>query len=169
MLYWSYADDDHSAQRRSGTLKPSTHHADSRENEASEADNGTCVNREGLAHLWMGRESNLTLICIGTSINRGFGCDMGNVESLGWQSPINGRGSLLFIRGIKSRFSNTVRGGLLRGSSASHAHSNRVFCVTHFCVTQECVMNNLFEFGCELATEELVDRADEVAAVVQTS
>ena len=30
-------------------------------------------------------------------------------------------------------------------------------------------MNNLFEFGCELGTEELVDRADEVAAVVQTS
>jgi hypothetical protein len=24
----------------------------------------------------MGRESSLTLICIGTSINRGFGCDM---------------------------------------------------------------------------------------------
>lgn len=41
-------------------------------------------------------------------------------------------------------------------------------CVTHFCVIQKCVMNNPFEFGRELGTEELVDRADEVAAVVQT-
>ena len=43
----------------------------------------------------MGRDSNLTLICIGTSINRGFGCDVGNVESLGSRSPINAIGSLI--------------------------------------------------------------------------
>jgi hypothetical protein len=36
------------------------------------------------------------------------------------------------------------------------------FCVTHVCVIQKCVMNNPFEFGRELGTDELVDRADEV-------
>ena len=41
-------------------------------------------------------------------------------------------------------------------------------CVTQLCVIQHRVMNNPFEFGRELGTEELVDRDDEVAVVVQT-
>jgi hypothetical protein len=49
------------------------------------------------------------LICIGTSINRGFGCDMGNVESLGSRSPINARGSLIH-RENKRQLSGTPSG-----------------------------------------------------------
>ncbi len=41
-------------------------------------------------------------------------------------------------------------------------------CVTHFCVIQPCVMDNPFQFGRELGTDELVDRQDEVAAVIET-
>jgi hypothetical protein len=41
-------------------------------------------------------------------------------------------------------------------------------CVTQLCVIQHRVMNNPFEFGRELGTEELVDRDDDVAVVVQT-
>src|SRR6202453_2066279 len=58
------------------------------------ARSSVCLEKS-LAHLWMGRESSLTLICIGTSINRGFGCDMGNVESFVAMSPINGEGLLI--------------------------------------------------------------------------
>jgi uncharacterized protein len=41
-------------------------------------------------------------------------------------------------------------------------------CITHVCVIQLCVMDNPFEFGRELGTNELVDRQDEVAAVIET-
>jgi hypothetical protein len=50
------------------------------------------------------------LICIGTSINRGFGCDMGNVESLGSRSPINTGGSLIHW-GNKRLLSRTIQDG----------------------------------------------------------
>src|ERR1700761_4090985 len=40
--------------------------------------------------------------------------------------------------------------------------------LTQFCVIQHCVMDNPFEFGRELGTDELVDRQDEVAAVIDT-
>jgi hypothetical protein len=36
------------------------------------------------------------------------------------------------------------------------------------CVIQLCVMDNPFEFGRELGTNELVDRQDDVAAVIET-
>jgi uncharacterized protein len=41
-------------------------------------------------------------------------------------------------------------------------------CVTHFCVIQISVMDNPFEFGRELGTDELVDRQAEVIAVIET-
>ena len=40
--------------------------------------------------------------------------------------------------------------------------------VIQFCVIQICVMTNPFEFGRELGTGELVDRNEDVAAVMQT-
>jgi hypothetical protein len=58
------------------------------------ARSSVCLEKS-LTHLWMGRESSLTLICIGTSINRGFGCDMANVEAFAAMSPINGKGLLI--------------------------------------------------------------------------
>ena len=42
------------------------------------------------------------------------------------------------------------------------------YCITQLCVIQLCVMDNPFEFGRELGTDELVDRQDEVAAVIDT-
>jgi AAA+ ATPase superfamily predicted ATPase len=41
-------------------------------------------------------------------------------------------------------------------------------CITQVCVIQLCMMENPFEFGRELGTDELVDRQDEVAAVIET-
>lgn len=75
----------------------------------------------------MGREWSLTLICIGTSINRGFGCDMGNVESLGSRSPINARGSLIHPEN-KPLLGSAPRGGYGAAVRRSRAHSKqRIF------------------------------------------
>lgn len=59
---------------------------------------------------------------------------------------------------------------LPRAREAPHppGHLMAHYCATHFCVIQLCVMKNPFEFGRELGVDELVDRAEEVAEVVET-
>lgn len=44
----------------------------------------------------------------------------------------------------------------------------RIHCLTQLCVTQFCVIENPFEYGRELGTDALVDRQDELRAVIST-